>query len=163
MIRIRALHAHDRLDILHLLRETRMFTKAEVDVALELVDLALTRPDQKDYCFRVAENEEHQTAGYVCYGPTPLTEGTYDLYWIAVAPRFQGKGIGRLLLQDAEEDIRRRGGRLVIIETSSQEKYAPTQRFYLNNGYTISAQIKDFYRTGDDRCIFTKYLTTSNN
>jgi ribosomal protein S18 acetylase RimI-like enzyme len=100
--------------------------------------------------------------GYVCYGPTPATEGTYDLYWIAVAPQIQGQGIGRDLLNYVETAVQMKHGHLIIIETSSQEKYWPTRNFYLRNGYTIAAQIKDFYRPGDDRVIFVKYFNEEN-
>jgi len=101
---------------------------------------------------------EGRAVGYVCFGPTPATEGTYDLYWIAVSPKLHNKGIGRQLLNFTEREVVRMGGRLLIIETSSQEKYAPTQAFYLKNGYEIEARIRDFYRPGDDRLIYTKHL-----
>ncbi len=147
----------DRHPIIKALRDTGMFTEAEVDVAIELIDKYLYDKDQKDYTIFVAE-EDGQAAGYVCYGPTPATEGTYDLYWIAVNPAIQGKGVGKKLLEFTENEVRKAGGGLLIIETSSQEKYAPTQNFYIRNKYEIEARIKDFYRKGDDRLIFTKRL-----
>jgi ribosomal protein S18 acetylase RimI-like enzyme len=87
---------------------------------------------------------------------------TYFLYWIAVAPAMQNKGIGKILLQYVESEIFRKGGRLIIIETSSQTKYNPTQQFYLNNQYHLEARIKDFYRPGDDKLIFTKNLSLNS-
>jgi ribosomal protein S18 acetylase RimI-like enzyme len=145
-----------------MVRATEMFTSEESDVAMELVDLYLSDKKQKDYLLYVVENEKNNIMGYVCFGPTPATEGTYDLYWIVVSPEFQSRGIGKQLLKFTEEQILLKGGRLIIIETSSQEKYLPTRQFYLNTDYKIAAQIKDFYRNGDDRVIFVKYLMFTN-
>jgi ribosomal protein S18 acetylase RimI-like enzyme len=156
MINIRQMIKKDRKTILDMIVETEMFTTAEVDVAMELVDIYLNNKNQKDYNIIVAE-EENKVLGYACYGPTPATEGTFDLYWIVVNPAHQNMGIGKKLLHYVEKKVFEAGGRLLVIETSSQQKYIPTQKFYINNDYKISAQIKDFYKPGDDRIIFTKY------
>jgi ribosomal protein S18 acetylase RimI-like enzyme len=156
MINIRQMIKKDRKTILDMIVETEMFTTAEVDVAMELVDIYLNNKNQKDYNIIVAE-EENEVLGYACYGPTPATEGTFDLYWIVVNPAHQNMGIGKKLLHYVEKKVFEAGGRLLVIETSSQQKYIPTQKFYINNDYKISAQIKDFYKPGDDRIIFTKY------
>jgi ribosomal protein S18 acetylase RimI-like enzyme len=160
MITIRKLQADDRPVIQRILEETGMFTAREIDVALELIDIYLTQKDQKDYLIYVAETGSREALGYVCYGPTPVAEGTYDLYWIAVSPAAQRQGIGKQLLTFTEEEVRRKKGRLIIIETSSQEKYTSTQNFYLRTRYSLAARIKDFYRPGDDRLIYVKYLNT---
>lgn len=157
MTKIRKMRPEDRGAIREILTKTEMFTIPEVDVAMELVDIFLNNSEQKDYLIYVAESEARVT-GYVCYGPTPAAEGTFDLYWIAVAPDQQGKGIGKELLEFVEQEVKQMKGRLIIIETSSQEKYTPTQQFYLKNHYLIAARIKDFYRVGDDRLIFVKYF-----
>ncbi|MCX7786595.1 MAG: GNAT family N-acetyltransferase [Spirochaetes bacterium] len=154
-IRIRPTTGEDRSSILEILHRTGMFTAEEIEVARELIDAWLNNPAQKDYILYTAEREG-QVVGYVCYGPTPATEGTFDLYWIAVDPQFQGSGIGKQLLFFIEEAIRKARGRLIVIETSSQEKYSPTRTFYERNGYTLEARIKDFYREGDDRLIYVK-------
>ena len=154
-IRIRPFTLEDRVPILDILHRTRMFTHEEIEVARELIDAWLYHPEQKDYILYTAEGEGKVT-GYVCYGPTPATEGTFDLYWIAVDPIYQRSGIGKQLLLFTEKRIQEGNGRLIIIETSSQEKYAPTRSFYERNGYTLEARIKDFYRVGDDRLIYVK-------
>ncbi|NJL73441.1 MAG: GNAT family N-acetyltransferase, partial [Candidatus Competibacteraceae bacterium] len=142
---VRPLVEDDKARILDLLRRTGFFTDDEVAVAEELIDAWLYKPEQKDY--RVyATGRPGEPEGYVCFGPTPATEGTYDLYWIAVDPRLQGRGIGRRLLAFTEEEVRSEGGKLIIIETSSTERYGSTQNFYLKAGYAVEARIKDFYR-----------------
>jgi ribosomal protein S18 acetylase RimI-like enzyme len=145
----------DKPALMDILDRTKMFTGEELAVALELIDLWLEKPDQKDYIiYTITDREE--IGGYVCYGPTPAAEGTYDLYWIAVDPALQGRGLGRRLLDFTEKKVREAEGRLVIIETSSLEKYMPTRHFYEKNGYTVEARIRDFYREGDDRLIYVK-------
>ncbi|MGD9899653.1 MAG: GNAT family N-acetyltransferase [Calditrichaceae bacterium] len=158
MINIRKIESKDREPVYEILQQTDMFSPAEIDVAMELIDTVLFNKDQKDYLIYVAASKDNEVIGYVCYGPTPATEGTFDLYWIAVSPAFQGKGAGKDLLTFIESEVKNKKGRLVIIETSSQSKYLPTREFYLRNNYKIAAQIKDFYRTGDDRVIFVNYF-----
>ncbi len=163
MVKIRKMIPADRGSIYEILQQTDMFTMLEITVAMELIDIYLFTRDQQDYQVYVCETNEEGVAGYVCYGPTPATEGTYDLYWIAVSPSQQNQGIGKKLLHFVENEIQKKMGRLCIIETSSQEKYKPTQQFYLRNQYTLEAQIKDFYRSNDDRLIFVKRFENNKN
>ena len=160
---IRPLSMRDRQAVRQIIEATDRFTASEVATALELIDEWLARGEASDYYTFVIEEENAPSPsvvrGYVCYGPTPLTEGTYDLYWIAVDPLSHGRGYGHRLLAFAEDDIRRRGGRLLLIETSSQESYAPTIRFYERSGYHVAARIRDYYRRGDDKLVFAKLLT----
>ncbi len=158
MVKIRNMLFEDRESVHQILTETDMFTAAEVAVAMELIDIFLKNEEQKDYIIFVAEDERKEVVGYVCYGPTPATDGTFDLYWIAVSPMMQQQGVGKKLLLFTEQEVVRQNGRMMIIETSSQPKYKPTQDFYVRNRYKVEARIKDFYRIGDDRLIFVKRL-----
>lgn len=155
--RIRTIQPQDRQPILQLLQETGMFTKEEILIALELLDTVLTDPEQRDYLMHVYE-EEQEVRGFYCVGPTPATEGTFDLYWIAVASSGQGRGIGGTLDRHAEILVRSMGGRLILAETSSQMKYESTRQFYLRQGYRELSRIKDYYRLGDDLIVFGKYI-----
>jgi len=155
---IRPMQAGDKAPVLGLIRATEFFTAAEVGVAEELVDVYLDRPDQKDYSVMVVENDQGAPAGYMTWGPTPLAEDAYDLYWMAVAPSDQGKGRGKELVRWLEAEVGRRNGRIIIIETSSQPKYHGTRQFYIDLGYKEVARIPDFYRAGDDRVIYAKYF-----
>ncbi|MBP8600721.1 MAG: GNAT family N-acetyltransferase [Candidatus Saccharicenans sp.] len=148
----------DREQVIGLIKATRFFLPDEIKVAEELIDIYLNQPEQQDYKIEVVEDQTGKVAGYITYGPTPLTEGTWDLYWIAVSPEVQSQGYGRLLVRHLEDEVKENGGRLVIIETSSQPKYLPTRKFYEKLGYREMARIPDFYRSGDDRVIFGKYL-----
>ena len=155
---IRPMQARDKTPVLGLIRATGFFTADEVGVAEELMDVYLDRPDQKDYGVVVVENDQGAPAGYMTWGPTPLAEDAYDLYWMAVAPSDQGKGRGKELVRWLEAEVGRRNGRIIIIETSSQPKYHGTRQFYIDLGYKEVARIPDFYRAGDDRVIYAKYF-----
>ncbi len=90
--------------------------------------------------------------------PYSLTDGTFDLYWIAVDPAWAGQGVGTLLLRRVESMLKEDNGRLIVIETSSSQQYALTRQFYEKNGYVLAETIKNFYRPGEDRVTFVKYL-----
>jgi ribosomal protein S18 acetylase RimI-like enzyme len=155
---LRNLEPQDFDPLSRILRRTGAFTQPEVECALELLDIVLKQPEQQDYLVTVAVEEE-RVAGYILYGPIPLTEYSYDIYWIAVDPDLQGRHIGRQLLRQSEADILARGGRLICIETSSQSGYAGTRQFYLHNDYVEASRIRDFYRQGDDRLTYVKKLS----
>ncbi len=160
-VRLRQLEPRDRAVVEKMAIATGKFTDIEVATALELVDEALGRGEEKSgYFFAVLEQgkEPPVLRGYACYGPVPLTQGAYDLYWIVVDPASQGKGFGTHLLEYVERDVLRRGGRMILIETSSQESYGATLRFYEHSGYQLVARIRNFYRVGDDKLIFQKEL-----
>jgi len=128
-----------------------------VVVAEEVIDSYLHDPSRSGYHTLVAEVDS-TVAGYICYGPTPLTEGTWDIYWMAVAPEKQGQGIGSALMTFAEDQIKKAQGRLAIIETSSKPEYEKTQRFHLGHGYEVVCRIPDFYAPSDDKLILQKRL-----
>jgi ribosomal protein S18 acetylase RimI-like enzyme len=148
----------DRPTVLDIINSTEMFTPDEIVVAGELIDIYLDQPRQRDYRLVVAEDDTGRVVGYMTYGPTPLTEGAYDLYWMAVAPGKQGRGLGRELVSWLEKAVRDAAGRLILIETSSQPKYEKTRLFYTGLDYKEVARIPDFYRKGDDRITYVKYL-----
>jgi len=156
--RIRPISEGDRFRISEIVRAAGNFSRQEIDTAMELVDEALEKGEESGYIAVVLEMLEAAptVAGYACYGPTPLTEGVFDLYWIAVHPEAQGHGIGRALVGYVEKDVLARGGRMLLIETSSREDYGATIGFYERTGYQLAARIKNFYRPGDDKLIFLK-------
>lgn len=155
---MRKLRSSDLPDLTRILTETGAFTDEEIGCAVELLGIVLDDPIQKDYQVLVAE-DGNRVAGYILYGPVPLTEGTYDIYWIATDPKVQGLGFGRRLLEAAEEELLARGARLVCLETSSQGSYQRTRRFYEQAGYREESRIVDFYRPGDDRLTYVKRLS----
>jgi ribosomal protein S18 acetylase RimI-like enzyme len=156
---MRNLKREDLPDLIRVLNETGAFNDVEVGCAVELLGIVLDDPNQKDYIVAVAE-DDGRAVGYVLYGPVPLTEGNFDLYWIATDPRVQGRGFGRKLLAHAEADARTRGGRMICLETSSQGGYERTRLFYEQAGYVEESRILDFYHPGDDRITYVKRFST---
>ncbi len=136
---------------------TEMFTAAEAEVAVELVQERINRGSASGYEFVMARSDG-RLIGYACYGPTAGTDGRYDLYWIAVSAEVQGKGIGRAILARTEQAIAAAGGVRIYVDTSSTEKYAKTRRFYRRAGFRKLAELRDFYRQGDGKVIYAKEL-----
>jgi ribosomal protein S18 acetylase RimI-like enzyme len=149
--------AAHRSAVEQLLRSTEFFRDVEIDVALEVIDAHSARPEQ-DYHAVGAFTPGGDLLGYACWGQTPCTAGTWDLYWIAVHRAAQGRGLGTLLLQEVERRLARSDARLVLVETSSQPLYAPTHGFYRANGYAEVARVPDFYTDGDDKVVFAKRI-----
>ena len=152
---LRGLREADRPALAALLRATEAFTDDEVAVALELIDEGETAAADS-YRFVVACDEGGAVLGYACYGLAPMTDGVYDLYWIAVDPRVQRGGVGRALLGAAEQRVRELGGRLILIETGGKPSYAATRAFYERAGYVEEARVRDYYRAGDDKIVYAR-------
>jgi ribosomal protein S18 acetylase RimI-like enzyme len=148
--------AGDKPALMRILRDTPEFKPLEVEVAEEVIDSYLDDP-RSGYFILIAE-DAGEIAGYICYGETPCTVGTWDIYWVAVDRGKRSKGIGRLLSEKAEAEIKQAGGRLAIIETSSTPLYENTRNFYLGRGYETVARIPDFYMPGDDKLVLRKKL-----
>jgi ribosomal protein S18 acetylase RimI-like enzyme len=154
---IRPMTQRDKPAIMKIVAATPEFNPAEVAVAEEVIDSYLQNSYQSGYRILVAEVEQG-VVGYICYGPAPLTEGTWDIYWIAVSGGEQSRGIGGALMAFAEGEIEKARGRLALVETSSKPEYEKTRRFYHRCGYEIISRIPDFYAVGDDKVIFQKRL-----
>lgn len=158
---LRPLRSDDRPFLLELLETTSEFTRAEVECALELIDAAITHPERNEYRCLVAAGDHDRPIGYACYGPTPMTDSTWDLYWIATKSGTRGQGVGRALMALVEADVLDHGGRNVRIETSAKDAYGATRHFYERNAYRPVGQIANFYRPGDDLVILAKDLASA--
>jgi ribosomal protein S18 acetylase RimI-like enzyme len=154
---------NDRHAVRQLVTATGFFSPGEQDIAVELVDDALTQGEAAGYEFLFADNEERpgMLRGYACFGPVPSRPRDYDLYWIAVAPSGQRHGLGRQLIAEAERRAVSRGAVSMSIDTSGREQYLPTRAFYARMGYRIHEVVRDFYATGDDKVVYRKQLCTT--
>ncbi len=141
-----------------LVEETGYFTAVEIPVAVELVQENLAKGAAvSGYHFLFAE-QGGRMIGYACYGPIPCTVSSHNLYWIAVLPEFQGKGLGKTLMREAEKRIRDMGGTRIYIDTSYKAQYEDTRAFYESLGYSLGCLLRDFYAPGDDKVIYAKVL-----
>lgn len=155
---IRPITPDDIPTIVKLTADTEMFKPLEIQALQEVLSdyFALTMGQgHRAYLLE----EDNRTFGYIYYAPAPMAENTWYVYWIAVTPGFQSRGIGGKLLKWAEDDVRMREGRLMFIETSALAHYEPTRKFYLRKGYKLAAQLSDWYADGDDMVVFRKRLT----
>jgi GNAT superfamily N-acetyltransferase len=154
---IRRLKQADVQQIENMLNRVHNFNANEVNVAMELVNIAAGNPGQTDYNIFVYD-VDGKILGYHCIGRRPLTDAVYDLYWIVTDPDQTGKGVGKILLHHAEEFVKENKGRWMLAETSSKESYNSTRNFYLRNDFSVIAQINDFYSVGDSLIVFGKFF-----
>ena len=133
-----------------------VFSQEEVECVRILWEEYLS--DGSDVCGYnfIVDRDGDQVLGFACYGPRDLTNGVFDLYWVAVDPNCRRSGAGRRLLNASEEAAHKAGGRMIIAETSGTPHYETTRNFYYGMGYKLEATIKDFYIEGDDLAIFIK-------
>ena len=155
-IKLRPMVDEDRQAVIDIVRASEDFSRLDREIAAEVIDDYLDSPVEAGYFLTVAEADDEMVVGYIAYGLTPLTVGTWDIYWIAVDPDEKGHGIGTLLLEDAEKEIRGAGGYLILIETSGKVEYLNTRGFYEARGYSVASTIRDFYAPGDDLVTFEK-------
>ncbi len=156
-IKISRLRKDGLKNLKNILIDLKTFNEMEVKVAIEMAEEFLKKGKRSDYNFLVAKGNGN-LMGFLCFGPTPLTVHTYDLYWIAVSKKYQGKSIGKMLLEKCEKNIKDKGGKILIAETSSTKKYEKARIFYKKNGFKKAVEIKDFYKLRDNKIIYVKYI-----
>lgn len=156
---IRKIKQSDREPLNNILLSITQFTTADIEVAMELIDIALQNPEQTDYNIYVFEQDE-KVLGYHCTGKRPITDAVYDLYWIIADTKSNIKGIGTELLNHAENFVKEKKGRWLLAETSSKPSFEKTRLFYEKNNYTKITEIEDFYTINDNLIIYGKKFLT---
>ena len=149
---IRSLLPSDRDAVVEILepKTDNPFRPEEVACAIELLDAVLDPPEGGTYEARVlADPERDQPLAYACFGKTPMTDATYDLYWLVTSAAERGRGLGQKLLVAIEGELEARQARNLRVETSSLEGQGGALRFYRKVGYREVGRIEDFYRPGD--------------
>jgi GNAT superfamily N-acetyltransferase len=154
MITLRPSLAGDAPVIFSIAESESLFSRQDLTTVQELFQDYVSRSDHNGYYF-ISAVAEDDVIGFACYGPTPLTTGTFDLYWIDVADAWKGKGVGKQLMANVVDAVRAAGGRLLVLDTSGRQDYASTRAFYERFGFKRSATIPDFYAPGDDLVIYT--------
>ena len=159
---LRQLNARDRGRIEEITRAVGLFRKDEIPVALEVFDEAVRMSSSDAPYVALGADVDGRLSGWICWGPTPCTLGTYDLYWMAVDPSAQGSGVGTALINEMER-ILAGTARLIVVETAGRPDYSATRRFYEGRGYRAAATIPDFYAPGDDQVVFVKRVSGNSN
>lgn len=158
LFKITPLLHSDKEKIRRIIENTGVFNIYEINVALELIDSALARNEGDDYRIYCHRIENDVITGYICFGPIPMTQQCFDIYWIAVDTKMKRHHIGTKLLEFAESEIESEGGRKIFIDTSSTPPYEAARSLYAKSGYIPVATFEDFYRPGDDKIVFMKDL-----
>lgn len=165
--RLRELTSADAPRIADITRATGVFREEELGIAAEVFADGTAALEKARAAGAAASGElpyyllgaelEGRLVGWVCWGATPCTEGTWDLYWLAVDPAAQGHGVGTALVDEMERRLQGKA-RLISVDTSGRADYEPTRRFYEARGYRAVAIVPNFYARGDDQVIYTKEL-----
>ncbi len=155
----RMLEARDKNRILQILKQRNVFNPDEITVAMEVLEAALEVRKTADYFAFCARDNNGLAGGYICFGPIPMTDGCYDLYWIAVDINWSGRGVGGYLLCFMENYVKNQGARRIYIETSSTQLYEAARALYDKHGYQQICVLPDFYRPGDNKCIYMKEMS----
>lgn len=154
---VRPVRRGDLADVQRLLGRIADFKPQDRREAASFARHALDHPAETSFEVHVAERAG-ALVGYLVFGPNPLTDGVHDLYWIAVDPARERTGVGGALVAHAEARIARRGGRMVLIETSSAPEYRRQRAFYRRRGYERVARIPDFFARGEHKIIYRKIV-----
>ena len=143
-------------------RGSPLFRPEEVTVALDVFDAATGNGRRRDPDYQtLGAVADGALVGWICWGPTPCTIGTFDMYWIVVDTTWQGRGVGSALVEEMERQLSGTA-RLIVVETAGRPDYAPTRAFYAARGYQVGATIRDYYAEGDDLVTFVKVMPESS-
>lgn len=143
--------------ILEAAQSVSVFNAEEVATVDELFQGYLRDPQASGYNFLSCKDGD-ELLGFACWGPTALSKGATDLYWICTAQSAQGRGVAAELFRAVEAAAENAGRWLIVIWTSSRAEYAPARNFYLRMGCELQTQIADFYDHGEDLCVFVRRL-----
>ncbi|MGZ4036335.1 MAG: GNAT family N-acetyltransferase [Bacteroidia bacterium] len=122
----------------------------------EMISDYFNNGDTQDIWFTYSNNNQPVAIGYCV--PEKLTDGTYNLLAIGVSQDSQRKGIAVEMMKYIEQLLKNKDGRILIVETSSDDAQIGARNFYKKNGYTQEAIIRDFWKQGEDKIVFWKKL-----
>jgi len=145
----------DKEKLFRLLTQRGIFNEKEIEVAMEVIKDSPLYLEKEEYFTFCALSDSDELAGFICFGPIPMTDGCYDLYWIAVDEKFSWNGVGEKLLKKMEGFALNEKARRIYSDTSFTDSYAAARSFYKKHRFEV---IDDFYRNGDHKMIFMKTL-----
>ncbi|MCU0474457.1 MAG: GNAT family N-acetyltransferase [Bacteroidales bacterium] len=148
----------DRKRIEEILRSTDFFYDFEIQIALEIADDTISLGMDESGYYWLTISDDDGLVAFSNYGKDDFSTHSWDLYWIAVDHNSRHKKLGSALLKAVEDDVRKRGGKILWIDTSGRPLYAATEGFYIKNGYKLQASLKDYYAPGDPKQIYSKVL-----
>ncbi|AFY72502.1 acetyltransferase [Synechococcus sp. PCC 7502] len=153
---IRLTTPDDISDVIALAEATGLFEPEQIESLAQMIHQYFNCKTESRDLWLTYYSDKPVGVAYVA--PERMTEGTWNLYLIAVHPNHQKKGYGKTLLQHVEKTLGDRGERILLVETSGTEDFEYVRRFYRNNGFEEEARIREFYASGIDKIVFRKVL-----
>lgn len=139
-------------ELQRILTASGQFDADSITYTLEALDNHLENPDSEIW-FTALENEP---VGFAYCAPEPVTSGTWNLLMLWTKEGYEGKGFGRSLVSAVEAELKNRGARLLIVETSQLPEFETARAFYEKYGFTFEAEVENFFAEGDNKLIYTK-------
>ncbi len=159
MLKIRSIKPADRAEIYELMQQDTKFSSGEIQATLNRIDVHLFDTYQKLYIVIKAANDKNDLLGYAVYGADPNAADTYNIYNLVKSPLIGNNEILSQLLVYIEDEVKRKRGRIIISEISSNIYNEYYRRIYRRQNFKLSTKIKDFYSLGEDKLILFKNLT----
>lgn len=153
---IRLTTPSDTNKLLALADATGLFEPNQIEELAQMLDQHFS--DESDSEGLWFTDDDNEPVGVAYVAPERMTEGTWNLYLIAIHPDYQKQGHGAALLRHIEQMLAKRGERVLLVETSGLEDFEYVRAFYQKSGYEEEARIREFYKAGDDKIIFRKAL-----
>ena len=141
-----------RTAIVELISESGQFDEEGIHHVLETLDAYLE--GSSNGMWFTALDDAPIGAAYCA--PEPVTSGTWNLLFLWLKGGYAGRGFGRRLVAEVESSIKDAGARLLIVETSQLPEFETARAFYASAGFTLEAEIKDFFDAGDNKLVYTK-------
>ncbi|HLO43433.1 MAG TPA: GNAT family N-acetyltransferase [Leadbetterella sp.] len=151
--KIRPVVKSDINDLKIVVDSSELFPSEYLD---EMISDYFNNPETQDIWFTYIDKNKPVAIGYCV--PEKLTDGTYNLLAIGVSQDVQRKGIASQMMNYIEQQLKQKGGRILIVETSSDDAQIGARQFYHKIGYTQAAVIKDFWKDGEDKIVFWKRI-----
>jgi len=146
----------DKTPLIALAEVTGLFEPNQTEELAQMLDEYFQGDrDRPDFW---SVDDKNGPVGVAYVAPERMTEGTWNLYLIAVHPDFQRQGRGRALLRHVEQTLVERGARMLLVETSGLKSFESVRAFYRKSGYDEEARIREFYTAGEDKIVFRKVL-----
>ena len=150
---IRPVTTADVDDLKLVLDSCELFPSEYLD---EMISDYFNNAETEDHWFTFLIDEKPVAIGYCI--PEKLTEGTYNLLAIGVSQNAQRKGVASAMMEYIEQQLKQNNGRLLLVETSSDDAQIAARKLYQKIGYKQVAVIDDFWKEGEDKIVFLKQL-----
>ena len=151
--KIREIRQADMSELKKVVDSSELFPSEYLD---EMISDYFNNSDTEEIWFTYIDNNMPSAIGYCV--PEKLTDGTFNLLAIGVLKELQGKGIANEMMNYIEQYLKQKGGRILIVETSSDDAQMAARKFYQKIGYIQEAVIRDFWKDGEDKIVFWKRL-----